>query len=196
MMNTSLDLLPHWVSVTWIVLLASVLVFHCGHLVHRHGQHRWFHGIHIVMLLGMLYMYASMRFGWKWFPPRIWISLFAITTAAIVLWMIARCIQRRKFSYLWMLALVQQGAMVYMWIPMGFWIPWLSYAAVGYFALETIGWATGLCNDVRHGRSVEIGCGGKAQARPLIPRTVIGNISMAVMAASMGYMFAAMQLML
>ncbi|MGY6275122.1 hypothetical protein [Methylomonas sp. MgM2] len=195
-MTASLNLLTHRVTVIWIAMLASVLVFHCGHLIHRHGQHRWFHGAHIVMLLGMLYMYASMAFAWKWIPARAWMSLFAFTTAAIFLWMIARCIQRRKFSYLWILALIQQAAMVYMWMPVGYWIPWLSYSAVGYFTLETIGWLIGLCNDARAGRSIEIGFGGKAWIGPLIPRTVTGNISMAVMAASMGYMFAAMQLML
>lgn len=194
-MDLGLDLLPLWVSVIWIVALAIALVFHCGHLIHMGGQHRGFHSAHVVMLLGMLYMYAAMTFGWDWFPRQVWMWIYVTTSAAIILWMLVRFWQRRPFSYLWILVLVQQAAMVYMWVPMIDWISWLTYALVAYFALETIAWLTGLCNDVRYDHRLAVGPGDSLLVVPLGYRSAFGNISMVAMGASMGYMFAVMQLM-
>jgi hypothetical protein len=37
--------------------------------------------------------------------------------------------------------------MIYMWVPMVHWVPWLSVALAGYFALETIALATSACRE-------------------------------------------------
>jgi hypothetical protein len=185
------DLLPPIVTWLWLIALAAVLVFHCLHFVRMGGQHRWFHASHILMLVSMLYMYASMEFKWKWLPATLQAWIFALSTAAILIWMVARFVQKRPFSYLWVLALIMQAAMIYMWLPN--WIAWFTWVLVVYYGLETLAWLFGLINDTK-GRGA-VGPGDKSSFTQLAHPSIVANVSMAIMAASMGYMFAAMQLM-
>ena len=75
-MSMGVDILPVWISVIWIVALAAVLIFHCGHLVRMGGEHHWFHSAHIIMLVGMIYMYAMMAFNLTWISSTVWLWLF------------------------------------------------------------------------------------------------------------------------
>jgi|GEM_PF-1744395 len=189
------DLFPSWVMYLWIAALAAVLIFHCLHWVRMAGQHRWFHGAHILMLVGMIYMYAMMEFKLKWVSGPVWVWIYSLTTAAIVIWMIVRFVQKKPFSYLWILVLLQQAAMIYMWLPMSSWIPWFSYALTAYFALEAIGWLLGYIGDTKAGRGFAFGPGGRSGVVALGHACLRENLSMGVMAASMSYMFVGMQLM-
>jgi hypothetical protein len=226
-------LLPPLVTWLWLVALAAVLIFHCGHFVRMGGEHRWFHSSHILTLVSMLYMYASMEFKWKWFPSSSWRVIFVLSTAAIAGWMIFRLVQRRPFSFLWILALIMQAAMIYMWMPN--WAPALTWTLVAYYGLETVAWLGGLLDDSKGTTAVVSGDrpvapvaqesavaganmatrpasgavgllddteratavvpDGRAAFVPLGQNSVVARASMAIMAASMGYMFAAMQLM-
>jgi hypothetical protein len=123
MMSSGSDLLSARASVIWIAALSAVLVFHCSHLIHMRGERRCYHSAHVVMLLGMLYMYAAVAFGLDWFPTRVWMIIYVATSAAIISWMLVQFGQRRSFDSLRILALVQQGAMIYMWAPMTYWVP-------------------------------------------------------------------------
>jgi hypothetical protein len=223
--SKAVDLLPPLVTWLWLGALAAVLIFHCGHLVRMGGQHRWFHASHALMLVSMLYMFASMEFKWNWFPPSSWVVIFGLSTAAILGWMILRVVQRRPFSFLWILALVMQATMIYMWMP--HWIPVLTWTLVVYFGLETVAWLIGRVDDSKPATAV--GPGERALVVPAVPDSApspsklatrpgsvavvlldpkpvtaslslgegsaVGQVSMAIMAASIGYMFAAMQLM-
>jgi LysM repeat protein len=193
-MSLGPDLLSLKASLIWLAALFAVLVFHCSHVVAMRGQHRWYHVTHVVMLAGMLYMYASVAFGWDWFPEPMWLFVYAATSAAIIGWMMVRLERRRSLSYLWVLALAQQGAMIYMWMPMADWVPWLSYALAGYFTLETIAWLTWAWSKPAFSRAVAGGVSSTVMA--LHPRLAFGHICMSMMAASMAYMFAGMQLMM
>ena len=226
MMPMSQGLLPPWVTWLWLVALAAVLVFHCGHLVRMGGQHRWYHASHVLMLVSMLYMYASMEFKWSWLSSGMQVAIFSISTAAIVVWMGYRFVQRQPFSFLWILALVMQASMIYMWMPS--WAPALTWTLTVYFGLEALAWLGGRLNDSRPAMAV-----GPAEQAAVVPApqasapggasaavgtlhdsrrstavvpgdrqvVVLGHdspaarLSMAIMAASMAYMFAAMQLM-
>jgi LysM repeat protein len=194
MMSSGQDLLSARVSVIWIAALCAVLVFHCSHLIHMRGERRCYHSAHVVMLLGMLYMYAAVAFGLDWLPTRVWMIIYVATSAAIISWMLVQFGQRRSFSSLWIPALVQQGAMIYMWVPMKYWVPQLSYAFVVYFALETIAWLTRAY--IKPGPGNAVAGAGRSLVIPLAHRSVFGDICMTIMAASMGYMFAGMQLMM
>jgi hypothetical protein len=193
-MSLGPDLLSLKASVFWLAALFAVLVFHCSHLIAMRGQHRWYHASHVVMLVGMLYMYASVAFGWDWFPEPMWLFVYVATSAGIIGWMMVRFEQRRSLSYLWILALAQQGAMIYMWMPMPDWIPWLSYTLAGYFTLETIAWLTRAWS--KQAYSSVVAGGARSTVMTLQPRSAFGHICMSMMAASMAYMFAGMQLMM
>ena len=188
------DLLSLRASVIWLAALTAVLVFHCVHLIYMRGQHRWYHASHVVMLVGMLYMYASVAFRWDWFPQPMWLLVYVATSAAIIGWMMIWYEQRRSLSYLWVLALAQQGAMIYMWMPMPDWTPWLSYALAGYFTLEATVWLTRTWNKPVHSGAVVGGAGSMVMT--LKPSSALGNVCMGTMAASMAYMFVGMQLMM
>jgi LysM repeat protein len=181
-------------ALAWMVALAGVLAFHCKHVMQMRGQRRCYHCAHIVMLLGMLQMYASTAFGWNWLSPDAWMVLYAVTSAAIIIWILVRLGQQRSFSTVWTLALVQQGAMVYMWAPMAYWVPRISYGFAAYFALEAIAWLTGLCHDEPDRCSHPLAEAARSRVLPLVKRPTLNNICMTLMAASMGYMFAGMQL--
>jgi len=193
MMSSSADLFSAKASVIWVAALFVVLIFHCSHLIHMRGERRWYHTAHVVMLLGMLYMYAAVAFGLDWFPAHVWMIIYVATSAAIVSWMLVQYEQRRTFGFLWILALVQQGAMIYMWMPMTVWVPRVSYALAVYFGLETMAWLTRAFKPWS-GNAVT-GASGPVVI-PLAHRSAFGNICMTIMAASMGYMFAGMQLMM
>ncbi|MBK9740568.1 MAG: DUF5134 domain-containing protein [Actinobacteria bacterium] len=185
------DLLPPWVTWLWLIALTAVLVFHCAHFIRMGGQHRWFHASHILMLVSMLYMYASMEFRWTWLSADAQAIVFGLSSAAILIWLITWVVQKQPFSYLWILALIMQVAMIYMWLPD--WIPALTWALVVYYGLETLAWLFGLIDDTK-GKGA-IGPGDRSAFVPLAHPSLLGNASMAIMAASMGYMFAAMQVM-
>ena len=188
------DLLPVPVTVAWTVMLVAVLVFHCGHLIRMGGQRRWFHSTHAVMLLGMVYMYSFMEFGWHRVPTAVWLWIYLAVIAVIIVWMAVRIKKRRPFSFLWILALVQQAGMVYMWVPAVYWVALFSYVMVGYYGLETVAWLCGWCKDNKPGGAV--GPGENSWLVPLNGGSFLDEFSIAVMAASMAYMFLAMQLMI
>jgi hypothetical protein len=196
MMSSGSDLLSARASVVWLAALAGVVIFHCGHVISMRGQYRWYHVSHIVMLLGMLYMYAAVAFGVDLLPADVWLIIYVATSVVIVGWMLLRLAQRRSLGYLWVLALAQQVAMIYMWMPMRDWIPWLSYALAGYFTLETIAWLTRL----RNKPAASCSCANAGAARSMVmnleQRSAAGSICMSIMAASMAYMFVGMQLMM
>lgn len=234
MVSMGPDLLPPLATWAWLVALAAVLVFHCGHFVRMSGQHRWFHASHLLMLVSMLYMFAGMEYKWKWFPKSWWVAIFWLSTVAMAGWLILRLVQRRPFSFLWVFALVMQAAMIYMWMPN--WAPALTWTLVVYFGVETVAWLSGRLDDSK--RTTAILRGGGRPVAPVAPESATGTasrpigpgraavgvlddfkwmtvadgsdravvvplghnsaaarVSMAIMAASMAYMFAAMQLM-
>jgi LysM repeat protein len=194
MMSPDQGLLSAKASLIWIPALCAVLVSHCGHMIRMRGEHRWYHCAHIVMLIGMLYMYAAVAFGLNWLPAPIWMIVYVATAVAIIAFMLVQCGQRHAFALLWVLALIQQAAMVYMWVPMAHWVPKLSYALTLYFALEATAWLTRAYSKPLLANAV-VQTGGLA-GMPLAPKSVFGNVCMMIMAASMAYMFAGMQLMM
>lgn len=185
------DILPVFVTWVWLIALGAVLVLHCLHMVRMSGQARWWHASHVLMIVSMIYMYAGMEYKWTWFPDTWWVGIFAATSVAIVAWMLARIVGRKPFSGVWGLALIMQASMVYMWLP-DWWAP-LTWLLVAYFTVETIAWLAGQINDC-DGR-MAVGPGDRSASETLAHPSVALNVTMAIMAASMAYMFAAMQLM-
>jgi len=186
-------LLSQTPALLWITALLVVLLFHCSHLFRMRGEACWYHSAHVVMLLGMLYMFSAPAIGLHFLPPRAWIIVYVATSVAILGWMLLRLLRRRSLGKLWAVAFIQQVAMIYMWAPMRFWLPLLTYGFVFYFVGEIIAW---LANAYSKLEPLAV---AQAHARhaggSLEPRSVFGDLCMTTMAASMAYMFLAMQLM-
>lgn len=188
------SILPAWVDVLWIVALAAVLVFHCICLARMGVEHRWLHLAHAAMIVGMIYMYAASASAPTLVSARVWMWFYVVTTSAIVVWMLVCSGWERPFSYLWWPALVQQAAMIYMWASTSDWVAWLTYTFAFYFLIEALAWLLGLRVEGMPGNARAFGPGARSMVVPLGDGSPIGKISMATMAASMGYMFVGMQL--
>lgn len=186
------DLLSETPSLVWIAALAAVLLFHCSHLFRMCGEPRWYHSAHVVMLLGMLYMFAGVAFGLHLLPSNAWTLVYVATSTAILGWILIRLARGRSFKKLWAVALVQQVAMIYMWAPMRVWLPLLTCGFVLYFIAEVVAW---LANGYS---KLEPLAAAEAHARhsggSLEPRSVFGDVCMTFITASIAYMFVAMQL--
>ncbi|QGM99856.1 LysM peptidoglycan-binding domain-containing protein [Methylocystis parvus] len=181
-------------SVLWIAALCGVLIFHCVHLARGCAECRALHGVHLVMLVGMLYMYAAMAFDLVAAPRSLWVTLYVASSAGVLAWLATRHFRGDSVEGVWVLALAQQIAMIYMWAPMTDWAPAISYGFALYFALETFGW--GLKAAARGARSaLHPATAGPAPAA-LLPNSFFDDMCMTIMAASMAYMFLGMQLMM
>ncbi|MFN8102567.1 MAG: DUF5134 domain-containing protein [Mycobacterium sp.] len=215
------DFFPGWLSILFSVGLALGIVHHLPCLIHRRGS-RWFHAGHAAMALSMIYMYLSMSYDWNWLPATWQMWFFIATTAAIVVWLITRLARRQPVNTLWILLLVQQAAMAYMWYPMMRWNAIAIFVLVSWFAIEAFGWAANLFPDdvrMRDNRAwlpytigvgtsprVTVGAALAERPSPVVPECdcdddrLIGSgwkdrTIMAIMALSMGYMFYGMQLL-
>lgn len=184
-------MLSQTAAAIWIAALCAVLAFHCSHVICMRGERRCYHFSHMIMLIGMIYMFGSAAFGFDWLPALPWIVIYAIIAAAIVLWMAQRFVTQGSFNGIWALAFVQQGAMVYMWEPMQRWVPLLSYGLALYFVFEALGWLVSAARPT----AAPLFAGGSGSAKnPLEGKSAVGDVCLSVMAASMAYMFVAMQL--
>lgn len=140
------DYFPGWISIAFSAGLALGIVHHLPCLIFGHGS-RWFHAGHAAMALSMIYMYLSMSYDWNWLPAKWQMWFFAATSIAITGYILSRLIRREPVNFLWILLLVQQAAMAYMWYPMMRWNAILIFVLVSWFAIETFGWAANLFPD-------------------------------------------------
>ena len=155
------------------------------------GDPRWYHSAHVVMLLGMLYMFAGAAFGLHLLPPSAWTLVYVATSTAILGSML---ISSGTFvqEALGGGARLQQVAMIHMWAPIRVWLPLLTFGFVLYFIAEVVAWLANAYSKLEPPAAAE------AHARHsgglLEPRSVFGDVCMTIMAASIAYMFVAMQL--
>jgi phage tail protein X len=187
-------------SIFWIAALCAVFAFHCRHLAQGCRECRWLHSTHLAMAVGMVYMFGASSFGWDFVSQPVWMALYVAIAAAILVWIAYQIFRHGSFDLLWMLALIQQGAMIYMWEPMNDWRPWVSYGLAVFLALEATAWPLGLCSEqnlARVGSLITGGGGGTVTVAGSDPRsTLVENFCMTAMAASMAYMLVGMQLLM
>lgn len=137
---------PGWVSILFSVGLGLGVIHHLQCLVLGHGN-RWFHGGHAAMALSMIYMFLSMSYDWTWLPAAWQMWFFATTSAAVVTYLLGNAVRGRPFNFLWILLLIQQAAMIYMWYPMMRWNATVIFVLVAWFAIKAFGWCTNLFPD-------------------------------------------------
>ncbi len=146
LLTSGSDYFPGWVSILFSIGLALGIVHHLPCLIRGHGN-RWFHTAHTAMALSMIYMYLSMSYDWNWLPATWQMWFFVTTAVAITGWLLTKALRRQTVNFLWILVLVQQAAMAYMWYPMMRWNAILIFVLVSWFAIETFGWAANLLPD-------------------------------------------------
>ena len=140
------DYFPGWLSIVFSVGLALGIVHHLPCLIHGHGN-RWFHAGHVTMALSMMYMFLSMSYYWIWLPAAWQMWLFIASSTAVGVYLLAKFVSGQPVNLLWLLLLVGQASMAYMWFPMMRWNAILIFVLVSWFAIETFGWAANLFPD-------------------------------------------------
>ncbi len=189
------DLFPVPVTIAWTAGLIYVLIHHLTHVTHHRDHRRWFHIAHIVMALSMIDMYVGMEWNLSRIPSAFWMWLYVAITVATAAFIVFRLSQRRSLSRAWLFLLLSNAAMIYMWMPMSAWQPWFTYLLVTWFTVEAVLWLIGRIDNTTSGRSTTFGPGDPALAEIGHGNDWAGRICMAIMAASMAYMFLGMQVM-
>jgi hypothetical protein len=195
------NILPGWLAVIGTLMFIAILVIHALHLRDSEGQRRIWHSGHVLMALGMAFMFAPASIDHFNIPSGFWQIAFADGAIAIVLWIVAQGLARRPVNLLWLTMAIDLAAMAYMWSPTGFQAP-LTWVLVAYFALQSGLWATDRMRAVDHrtlfGGGFSVTPGGAvaiSAAEPLVCFRDL-RVSMAAMTLGMAYMFAAMQLLM
>ena len=126
-----LNLLPDWVRALWITAYVVILIIHLYHAATMKGEHRAWHSIHILMALGMIWMFLPTPPAF--IPALAWQIAFALAALLIVVWFIWSFSHRRAVNFLWVTSLIAVLAMIYMFAFPGAAIRILTYILVVYF---------------------------------------------------------------
>jgi Domain of unknown function (DUF5134) len=200
-MHGTTNILPSWLAVLWTLVFVAILVIHARHVADSEGQRRVWHSGHVLMALGMAFMYAPASIDYFNIPSGFWQLSFANAALAIVAWILYEAFARRAVNVLWLVMAIDLGAMAYMWSPTGFQAP-LTWLLVAYFVAQSLLWVTDRMRDVDHmtlwGGGMSVSPGGEvaiSAAEPLVCFRDL-RVSMFAMTLGMAYMFAAMQLLM
>jgi hypothetical protein len=191
------QILPSWLAVAWMLTFCAILLVHLRHAAEEEGERRLWHSGHVLMALGMLFMYAPSSIDRLDISTGFWRFAFGCAALAITALTLGRILARRAISPLWPLMAIDMAAMVYMWSSSDFSAP-LTWVLVAYFLGQSLVWGRGWIRRLDEQASpmtIWSLAGGVAVAvaAPLICRRDV-RISMCAMLLGMGYMLVAMQL--
>jgi hypothetical protein len=196
--HATVNILPQWLAIVWTLVFVCVLVVHARHVLGSHGQRRWWHSGHVLMALGMVFMFAPASIDHFDIPSGFWQLLFANAAGVVIAWTLAQALSRQVVNLLWIVIATDLAAMVYMWSPNGLDAP-ITWLLVAYFTGQTALWATNRmrqADDLAIGRRFSVSPGGAVAAtaaQPLVCDRDL-RVSVGVMTLGMAYMLAAMQL--
>lgn len=194
---------PPWLGLGGAAMFLVIAASHLRHLIKTTGERRPWHACHVLVAIGMAFMYAPASIDSLGVPAAFWRLVFAAAGVFAALWSLGGA--DRGPSAIWLLTAVDLGAMFYMWSPRAFVAP-LSWLLVAYFVVAAAMWALDAYRQLDGGTS-SIGWRMLPQESALTvraaattaPRSLIGEldigVSMFAMALGMAYMLAAMQTM-
>ncbi|HWC85603.1 MAG TPA: DUF5134 domain-containing protein [Solirubrobacteraceae bacterium] len=194
------NILPDWVAVIWTLVFLAVFLVHARHVASINGQRRLWHSGHVLMAMGMAFMFAPASIDHLNIPSSFWQLTFGGATLVIVAWILNEGVERRPINALWVVAVTDLAAMIYMWSPSGFRAP-VTWLLVAWFSAQNLLWATDRMRSIdrftlRPAYTVTSdGAMGTALASPLLCYRDL-RASMTAMTAGMVYMLVAMQLLI
>lgn len=204
-MHSSLNLLPDWLGYIGVAVFLLIAASHLRHLVRATGERKPWHATHVLMAIGMAFMYAPTAIDPFGIPALFWRLLFGAGAALAAVRLVIEW-DAKAPSPLWLVTAIDLVAMVYMWSASAF-TPALTWTLVAYFSLQAVLWAADAYRRIDSGiplvgwgvmsNSCYEGVGAIAGVRSesLLGGLDIG-VSLAAMAVGMAYMLAAMQVVL
>ena len=197
-MDMSMPVLPEWVRISWVVALAIALLTHLGHVYRMSGQHRWWLIGHVLMAAAMIPMYMPELVG-EADLSGLALQLFISAALVVAAVSIALRFRENVTNPLWVMLAVDLAIMAYMWLPTMNRPPALDGLLAIYFGAQVLAWLFGIWDRVPVlDRSMP---GGRHRPTPaptvavvqLTTHTgLVGRATLAIMAASMGYMLITM----
>lgn len=194
------NILPDWLAVIWTLAFIAIVAVHVRHVRDSDdGQRRIWHSGHVLMALGMAFMFAPASIDHFDIPAGFWQLAFANGAIAALIWILIQALDGRAVNVLWLVMAFDLAAMAYMWSPSGFQAP-ITWLLVAYFAAQSLLWVSDRMRDVDRktllGASVSVTPGGAVAISAAEPLVCFRDLraSMFVMTLGMAYMFAAMQL--
>jgi len=198
--HSGVSILPTWLAVIWTLVFLAVFVIHLRHLLDTSGQRRLWHSGHVLMAIGMAFMFAPASIDHLNIPTSFWQVIFAGAALVIVAWMVTEALERHAINVLWLVMAIDLGAMVYMWSANGYRAP-VTWLLVAYFGAQSLLWGTDrmrIVDQYRLPGGISVMSDGSvaaAAAAPLICYRDL-RVSMSAMTIGMMYMLAAMQLLM
>jgi hypothetical protein len=135
--GSGLQLLSTEVGLAGVAVFVAIAASHLRHLARTTGQRRGWHACHVLMALGMAFMYLPASFDPVAIPSTLWRALFAVAGALAALWAIT-AVQRAPTS-MWLLTAVDLAAMSGMWSA-GLSRP-LTWLLAAYFTAQAVLWS-------------------------------------------------------
>ena len=135
-----MDFLTSHLPMLWIALLAAALIFH---LIRLASPNRWLHACYASSAIGLIALIGARNYGWDFVSPTVSMCVFLVLFALVAVAAARRRAARGAIGLPWMSALIQLGAVAYMFAPAQYWKPPLAFLLLLYFAAELISWLRG-----------------------------------------------------
>jgi hypothetical protein len=205
----TLNLLPVWTGVAWTVVFLVAAGSHLRHMTQTTGQRRPWHACHVLIALGMAFMYAPAQVDPIAVPSAFWKLVFAAAGLIAAVWAIGGV--GRVSMLIWILSSIDLCAMIYMVSgPRHTDTAPVTALLTAYVLGEAVMWALDLyrrldgMTPIVSWRILTSESGGTLSAASIgaeraASGSLIGELdisaSMIAMALGMAYMLVAMQLM-
>jgi hypothetical protein len=203
-----LNLLPLWLGIAWTAAFLAIAASHLRHMAQTTGQRRSWHSCHVLLAVGMAFMYAPAQIDPLAVPSAFWKLVFAAAGVIAAVWAIGGI--GRVSTLIWLLTSIDMAAMLYMWSgprrPDSAPLTWLLTA---YLVAAAMMWSLDLYRRLdgatpivswqllaSESAAITVTSSGSetAASRSLLGELDI-NASMIAMALGMAYMLIATQLM-
>ncbi|HEY0279353.1 MAG TPA: DUF5134 domain-containing protein [Solirubrobacterales bacterium] len=202
--HDTVNLLPVWIGVVGVMMFLLIAASHVLHLARASGERRWWHVSHVLMAVGMAFMYFTNSLDRFAIAVGLWQMLFAVVAVLVTSRALAGLTGLASNNPLWILTAIELGTMVYMWSSSSY-VPVVTWALTAYLFVEAALWAVNAYRQIDHDAPL-LGwtslaavpeAGAAVLASPGTPSLIGGldiSVSMTAMAIGMAYMLAAMQL--
>ncbi len=209
MAEHTLNLLPTWIGAAWTAVFILIAASHLRNMIQATGQQRPWHACHVLVAVGMAFMYAPTQIDPLAVPSEFWRLVFAAAALIAAMWAIGGV--GRVSVLIWLLSSIDLCVMLYMVSgPRAADMAAVTWLLSAYVLGEALMWALDLYRRIDGAAPVvswqmlASESGGPVSAASIgtaatTSGTLLGELdisaSMIAMALGMGYMLVAMQLM-
>lgn len=207
--HSGLNLMPQWIGLLGVAMYLVIGASHLRHMRLTSGQRRPWHACHVLMAIGMAFMYMPAVIDPFTVPAGFWEATFATAGILAAFWAVGGV--GRVAIMMWMGTAFDLAVMLYMWSgSVGAGDARVSWTLLLYLVAEAVAWVFDAYRRI-DGSGPAIswqtlsGDPGGAAVRATVTgiaadsRSLLGgldiSVSMVGMTLGMAYMVVAMQLM-